>query len=78
MRGDVGNDRFRAEGDEDSLLTNAELSTVAVLSILWGSDLKKVDALCIEEAWALSLQRAVSICSSPFSYPSHRYVTVIC
>ena len=54
-RGDVGNDRFGAEGGEDSLFTNAELVARAVSSILRDSDLKKVDALCVEEDLALSL-----------------------
>ena len=34
IRGDVGNDRFGAEGGVDSLFTNAELTAGAVLSIL--------------------------------------------
>ena len=55
MRGDVGNDRFGAEGGEDSLLTNAELAAGAVSSILRDSDLKKADALCVKEALTLSL-----------------------
>ena len=78
MRGDVGNDRFEAEGDEDSLLTNAELAVGAVSSILRDSDLKKVNALCVEEALALSLQGTISVCPSTFFYPSHRCVNVIC
>ena len=48
IRGDAGNDRFRAEGGEDSLFTNAELAVGAVSSILRDSDLKKVEALCVE------------------------------
>ena len=44
-RGDVGNDRFEAEGGEDLLLTNTELAVEAVSSILRDSDLKKVEAL---------------------------------
>ena len=51
----MGNDRFGAEGGEDSLFTNAELAVGVVSSILWDSDLKKVEALCVEEALALSL-----------------------
>ena len=54
----MGNDRFGAEGGgggEDSLFTNAELAARAVSSILRDSDLKKADALCVEEALALSL-----------------------
>ena len=54
-RGDVGDDRFEAEGGEDSLLTNAELAARAVSSILRDFGLKKVEALCVEEALALSL-----------------------
>ena len=54
-RGDVGDDRFEAEGGDDSLLTNAELAVGTVSSILRDFDLKKVEALCVEEALALSL-----------------------
>ena len=42
-------------GGEDSLFTNAELATETISSILLDSDLKKADALCVEEALALSL-----------------------
>ena len=55
IQGDVRNDRFGAERGEDSLFTNAELAARAVSSILRDSDLKKVEALCVEEALALSL-----------------------
>ena len=34
IRGDVGNDRFGAEGGEDSLFSNAELVSGTVSSIL--------------------------------------------
>ena len=78
IRGDVGNDRFGAEGGADSLFTNADLSAMAVSSIIQDCDLKKADALCVEEALALSLQGAASVRPSAFSYSSHRYVTVIC
>ena len=78
IQGDVGNDCFGAEGSEDSLFTNAELATGAVSSVLWDSDLKKADALCVEEALALSLQGAALVRPSTFSYLSHRCVTVIC
>ena len=54
-RGDAGDDRFEAEGGEDSLLTNAELAAGAVSSILRDSDLKKVETLHVEEALALAL-----------------------
>ena len=59
-------------GDEDSLLTNSELATGAVSSILWDSDLKRADAKSVEEALALSLQRAVTICPNAFICSFHR------
>ena len=55
MPEDVRRDLFGAEGDEDSMLSNAELATGAISSILRDSDLKKMDALPIEEALTLSL-----------------------
>ena len=78
IRGDVGSDRFGAKGGEDSLFTNAKLAVGVVLSILRDSDLKKVEALCVKEALALSLQGTVSVCPSAFFYPSRRCVNVIC
>ena len=51
----MGDDRFEAEGGEDLLLNNAELVVGTISSILRDSDLKKVEALCVEEALALSL-----------------------
>ena len=74
----MGNDRFEAEEGEDSLLANAELATGAISYIFRDFDLKKVEALCVEEALALSLQGTVSVCLSAFFYPSHRCVNVIC
>ena len=74
----MGNDRFRAERGEDSLFTNTELTARAVSSILRDSDLKRVEALCVEEALALSLQGTVLVCPSAFFYPSPRCVNVIC
>ena len=55
MLEDVGRDRFGIERDEDSLMSNAELAVGAVSSILRDSDLKKMDALHVEEALTLSL-----------------------
>ena len=46
----MGNDCFGAEWGEDSLFTNKELAAVAISSILRDFDLKKVEALCVEEA----------------------------
>ena len=48
MLEDVRRDRFGAEGDEDSLLSNAELVAGAVSSILKDSNLKKMDALPVK------------------------------
>ena len=77
IRGDVGNYRFGAEGGEDSLFTNTELTAGAISSILRDSYLKKVEALCIKEALALSLQGTVLVCLSVFFYPSRHCVNVI-
>ena len=63
----MGDDHFEAE---DMLLINAELAVGAVSSILRDSDLKKVEALCFEEALALSLKGIVSICLTAFFYSS--------
>ena len=56
-------------GDEDSLLSHVELAIGAVSFILRNSDLKKVDALFVEEALALSLQGAASVSPSAFTGP---------
>ena len=53
---ELGRERLEANGDEDSLLSNAELTAGAISSILRDSDLKRSDALPVEEALALSLQ----------------------
>ena len=76
--GNVGNDRFGVERGEDSLFTNAELAVGVVSSILRDSDIKKVEALCVEEALALSLKGTVFVCPRVFFYPSHHCVNVIC
>ena len=77
-RGDVGDDHFKAKGGEDSLLTNVELATGAVSSILRDSDLKRVETLRFEKALALSLQGTVSVCLSAFFYSFCHCVNVIC
>ena len=59
-------DLFEATGDEDSLLSHAELAVGAVFSILRDSDLRKVDALPVEEALALLLQGTASVRPSSF------------
>ena len=59
-------DRFEAAGDEDSLHSHAELAVGVVSSILRDSDLRKVDALPVEEALALLLQGTTSVRPSAF------------
>ena len=78
MRGNAGSDHFGAEGGEDSLLTNVKLTARTILFVLRDTDLKKVDALCVEEALALSLQGTIFVCPSAFFYSSHHYVNVVC
>ena len=56
-------------GDEDSLFSHVELAVGAVSSILRDSDLKKVNALSVEEALALSLQGATFVRPSAFTGP---------
>ena len=51
------------DGDDDSLLLNAELAAGVVSSILKDSDLKRSGALPVEEALALSLQGLASVSS---------------
>ena len=55
MLDDVGRGCFGAAGNEDSLLSHVELAVGAVSSIIHDSDLKKVDALSVEEALTLLL-----------------------
>ena len=71
MSEDVGRDRFGAEEDKDSLLSNAKLAAGAVSSIIWDSDLKKMDALPIEEALTLYLQGVIFVSPSSFVCSSH-------
>ena len=62
---------FGTEGDEDSLLTNSELAVEAVLSILRDFDLKRADAMSVEEALALSVQGAATVCLDTFICSFH-------
>ena len=59
-------DRFEAAGDEDSLLSHAELAVGAVSSILRDSYLKRVGTLPVEEALTLILQGTASVRPSAF------------
>ena len=63
---DEGRGCFRTEGEEDSLLVNSELVVGAVSSILRDSDLKRVDAMSVEDVLALSLQGAATVCLDAF------------
>ena len=60
---ELGRKRLKADGDGDSLLSNAELVVGTVSSILRDSDLKRSGALPVEEALALSLQGVASVSS---------------
>ena len=60
---DLGRKRPKEYGDEDSLLSNAELAAGTISSILRDSDLKRSGALPVEEALALSLQGIASVSS---------------
>ena len=68
MPDEARRDRFSVVGSEDSLLSHAELVTRVVSSILRDSDLRKVDALSIEEALALLLQGTAFVRPSAFAY----------
>ena len=69
MPDNVGRGHFGAVGDEDSLVSHVELAARAVSSILHDPDLKKVDALSVEEALALLLQGTSSIRPNAFADP---------
>ena len=69
---DEGKDCFGTEGDEDSLLTNSKLAVGAISSILQDSDLKRADAMLVDEALALSLQGAATVCPYAFICLFHR------
>ena len=72
MPEEVRRDRFGALGGKDFLLSHMELAAGAVSSILRDSNLKKVDALSVEESLTLLLQGNTSVRSSastdPFLY----------
>ena len=57
---------FEAAWSEDFLLSHAELAAGVVSSILHDADLRKVDALSVEEALALLLQGTASVRPSTF------------
>ena len=63
---DLGRMCPKADGDEDSLFSNAELGAGVISSILRDSNLKRSGALPVEEALALSLQGVASVSSRVF------------
>ena len=69
MLDDVGSGRFGAAGNDDSLLSHVELVYGDVSSIIRDFDLKKVDALSLEEALALLLQGTTYVLPSTFVDP---------
>ena len=62
---------FSSERDEDSLLVSAELAARVMSSVLRDSDLKRADAMPIEEVLALSLQGAATISLGTFICSFH-------
>ena len=69
MPDEVKRDLFGAVGSKDSLLSHVELAAGDVSSILRDSDLRKVDALSIEETLALLLQGIASVHPRAFIDP---------
>ena len=53
--------KSKVDENQDSLLSNAELTAGAVSSILKDSDLGRSKAMLVDEALALSLQRVASV-----------------
>ena len=68
---DEGKGCFGIEGGEDSLLANSELAVGVVSSILQDSDLKRTDAMSVEDVLALSLQGAATVCLNAFIFLSY-------
>ena len=59
---------YETGGDGNSLLLDVELAAGAVSSILKDSDLKRLSALPVDEALALSLKGVASVSSHILSY----------
>ena len=70
--------RPKANEDGDSLLFNTELAAGAVSSILRESNLKRLGALPVEEALALSLQGVASVSSYVSLCLLLSWVRVVC
>ena len=63
---ELGRKHPEADSDGDSFLFNAELAADVISSILRDSDLKRLGALLVEEALALSLKGVASVSSCVF------------
>ena len=63
---DEGRGCFGNEGEEDSLLANSKLAVVVVSSILRDFDLRRADAMPVEDVLALSLYGAATVCPNAF------------
>ena len=68
---DEGRGCFGTEGKEDSQLANSELATGAVSSIQRDSDLRRTDAMSVEDVLALSFQGAAIVRSDAFIFLSY-------
>ena len=66
MPEDEGRGFFGIEGEEDSLLANSELTSGAMSSILRDSDLRRADAMSVEDVLTLSLQGVATVCPDAF------------
>ena len=71
MPKDEGRGCFGVEGEEDSLLANSELTVGAVSPILRDSNLKRADAMSVEEVLALSLQGVATVCPDAIIFLSY-------
>ena len=69
MPDELRRNRFGAVEGEDSLLSHAELIVGSVSSILRDSDLRKVEALSVEEALALLLKGTAFVRPNASVYP---------
>ena len=67
-----GRKHLDPERDEDSLLASAEIAIGAISSVIRDSNLKRADAMPVEEVLALSLQGAASVCPNAFICSFHR------
>ena len=63
---DEGRGCFGVEREEDSLLANSELAARAMSSILRDSDMRRADAMSVEDVLALSFQGAATVRSNAF------------